>query len=37
VSAAEVAHWEYAIDDAMAQGSFLYAATFFLSSGIKPA
>jgi SAM-dependent methyltransferase len=36
LSAAEVAHWEYAIDEAIAQGSFLYAVTFFLTSGIKP-
>jgi hypothetical protein len=36
LSAAEVALWKQAIDDAIAQQYFLYAVTFFVTSGSKP-
>src|SRR5262245_4043333 len=34
--AADVARWEQAIDESIVQGHFLYAVTFFLTSGVKP-
>jgi SAM-dependent methyltransferase len=36
LSAAEAAQWEQALDDAIAQEYFLYAVTFFVTSGSKP-
>jgi ubiquinone/menaquinone biosynthesis C-methylase UbiE len=32
----DVVRWEQATDEAIAQGYFLYAVTFFLTSGVKP-
>jgi SAM-dependent methyltransferase len=34
--AEDVARWEQDIEEAIAQGYFLYAVTFFLTSGVKP-
>ena len=36
LSAAEAVQWEQALDAAIAQESFLYAVTFFVTSGSKP-
>ncbi|MFL5807269.1 MAG: hypothetical protein ACJ8CR_36760 [Roseiflexaceae bacterium] len=36
LSREDAAQWEADIDDAIAHGHFLYAVTFFLTSGIKP-
>jgi hypothetical protein len=33
--AEDVARWEHAVDESIAQGHFLYAVTFFLTSGVK--